>query len=93
MWDIYNWGFKRTQRAQYALIREDTPNYKGLHTIIYAIFLNSGVLGSLGTFLGRFALVVVAVVVVFHGWGILRWPTIGALIITYTTTVDGQNPA
>ena len=37
-----------TQRAQYPLIKDYTLNNKGIHIMIYAIFLNYGVLGSLG---------------------------------------------
>ena len=39
------WGF---ERAQYPLDKEYTLNYRGLNIMIQAMFLNSGVLGSLG---------------------------------------------
>ena len=41
-------GVQGNQRAQYPLIREYALNYKGPHIMIYAIFLNEAVLGSLG---------------------------------------------
>ena len=37
-----------TQRAQYPLMKEYGLNYIGLHIMIQTIFLNYGVLGSLG---------------------------------------------
>ena len=41
------------QRAQYPLNKEYTLNYRGLNIMIQGIFLNYGVLSSLGSLNGR----------------------------------------
>ena len=46
-----NEGHQDTQRLQYPLIKECTLNLIRVPIIVYGIFLNSGVLESLGSFL------------------------------------------
>ena len=48
-WECRALGRGLTQRTQYPSIKKDALNYRGLDIMIESIFLNYGVLGSLGS--------------------------------------------